>query len=44
VIEKYGLLPDQALVFSVRANSPRAVQKLKAFEKAIRKGASIMTR
>jgi SAM-dependent methyltransferase len=39
-IEKYGLLPDQALVFSVRADSPGASKKLKAFEKAIRKGAS----
>jgi SAM-dependent methyltransferase len=41
VIEKYGLLPDQSLVFSVRVDSSHASQKLKAFEKAIRKGASI---
>lgn len=30
-IEKHGLLPDEALVFSVRSNSPSALGRLSAF-------------
>jgi hypothetical protein len=43
-IQKYGLLPDQSLVFAVRANSRQASKKLQAFQRAMQKGAMMRAR
>lgn len=37
-IAKYGLLPDEALVFTVRCSSGWATERLAAFEAMLRKG------
>ena len=37
-IDKYGLLPDQALVFAVRSDTARAKARLDDFVSALRRG------
>lgn len=37
-VEKYGLLPDEALVFAVRSDSARAVERLEIFGTMLRRG------
>jgi len=37
-VKKYGLLPDEALVFAVRADSPVACDRLSVFASQLRKG------
>ena len=37
-INKYGLLPDEALVFTVRSNSMVAAERLEVFGSMLRKG------
>lgn len=37
-VRKYGLLPDEALVFAVRANSPVALRRLSIFATRLRRG------
>jgi SAM-dependent methyltransferase len=41
-IAKYGLLPDQPLVFAVRSDVPRAKTRLEVFASSLRKGSNIV--